>query len=558
MKTIQTLILVVAISFTAFAQDCDEIRNSINYFSAAATGVTEEEARINALTLLAENISSVVSSRTDMLTKDDGAPTRQKFSNYSKSTSLLQLKGVRYITCDRNKKSGITTLAFISRKDLEQSALEVSARVQQYLTIMEQKEAAGTDFLPEAYIAYLNTFVSPYAIEYNSTTRHITNVRGYLESYLRSFLSNITLSCPAVTENPEYPGQQLTMALSLAGANNTRMRFLIDIPEYAAKGFLDGANGNMDIIMTPDARTTKFTATLLLVPPPVEPDLKEISDQIEFSREVTLEANMSSVIKLDVSVSRENNELVLTPTVKHLTIRRLEWMSEGTFLSTGPQLRIAEGALKEITLRVNNSDNLTVTKTLPSFAGSDPASGSTPGGSGIIRLESIGSSPADQMPLAQHPSFSHDVIVLVYCDKRDLIFHSSMSAIDWQTYNSLAARYELIVKPVKQILSVEGDGLIEKNREIISPESGQILYFKATVMSAYKGLLTINSKPSNVEIFINDIETAYRTPCKLALHPGLIKISLQRHYFEPKDTVIRVEPGGSKEITMALKRAHAR
>ncbi len=556
MKTIQTLTLVVAIGIRAFAQDCDDIRNSTEYFSAFANGATEQDARINALTLLAENISSVVSSRTDMLTNDDGAAGRQKFSNYSKSTSLLQLKGVRYITCDRNKKSGITTLAFISRKDLEQSAAEVSARVHQYLSLMEQKEAGGNDFLPEAYIAYLNTFMSPYAIEYHSDKRNISNVRGYLESYLRTFLSNITVTSPAVVVNPEYPDQQLTMAISLSGTNNTRMGFQVEIPEYNAKSILDGANGNMDIIMTPDSKVARFNARLSLIPPPLEADLKDISDRVGFSREVSFEANMSGIVKLDFNVSREGNYMRLTPVTEHLIIHRLEWFSAGTLLSTDPQPRIAAEGLKEITLRVNGNDNLIVSKNLPSNGIADVGTSYPVVGKTAITLEGIDNVPTTQMPLAQSTAlFPHDAIVLVYSDKRDLSFHSSMAAIERQTYNPMAGRYELLVKPVKQILSVETEGMMEKSKQIINPQSGDILYFKASMVSLSKALLSINSYPPNAVVLINDIETIHRTPCTIEVNAGLTKVSLHKTYFAREDTTVRVDAGESRELTISLLRA---
>ncbi len=554
MKKLSTLTLLVAITISAFAQNCDEIRNSPNHYSALATGATEQEARINALSLLAENISSVVSSRTDMMTKDDGTPGLQKFYNYSKSTSVLQLKGVRYITCDRNKKNGITALAFISRKDLEQSAAEVSARVQQYLSLMEQKEAKGMDFLPEAYIAYLNTFMSPYAIEYKSDTRQVSNVRSYLESYLRTYLSNITVTCPAVAENPEYPDQQLTIALSLTGANNTRMGFAVEIPEYNAKGMLDGANGNIDIIMTPDSRSTKFNARLSLVPPPLETDLKDISERVGFSRDVTFDANMSRIIKLDFTSRNEGNYLVLTPAVGHLAIHRLEWFSEGTLLSTDQQPRIPAG-IKELTLRINGNDNLVVTKTFPSVLLTDASATYATAAKTVIMLEPIENSPT-QMPLAQSTSlFPQDAIILVYSDRRDLSFHSSMSAIERQTYNSIAGRYELVVKPIKQIFSVEAEGLMEKGKEVINPQHGDILYFRATVVSLNKGLLVINSFPPNATVYINDIETIHRTPCTLEVNGGLTNISLRKRYFQQADTVVHIDAGDTRELSMSLLRA---
>ena len=46
--------------------------------------------------------------------------------------------------------------------------------------------------------------------------------------------------------------------------------------------------------------------------------------------------------------------------------------------------------------------------------------------------------------------FPDDALLLVYSSLDGLQFRSSMGAVDKQTYNNTAGRYEILVKPVKQ------------------------------------------------------------------------------------------------------------
>ncbi len=555
MYKLPILFLFITVCTITFAQDCDNIRKSSAYFSASSTGATENEARINALSLLAENISSVVSSRTDMLTKDNGTAV-QTFYNSSKSTSVLHLKGVSYLMCEKSKKSGTTVVAFISKKDLSQSAEEVAARVRQYIELMESKEAKGMDFLPEAYIAYLHTFMSPYAIQYHSGTRDIGNVKSYLESFLRTYVSNVSVLCTGVSENTDYPDQQLTLSLALSGTNDTHMGFVIDIPEYSAMGNLDYASNTMDVIMAPDGKKTKFSGMLSLVPPPVEADLKDISERVRISREVSFDADMTDLVKLDFNSSEQGDRLVLTPAVRHLTIRQIEWMSEGRLLSTDQRATVPSAGLKEITLRINGSRELTVTKAFnPTAADSKGRSAFADGQSLIVeliqgRVSSIIDVPSD----TRYPD---DANVIVQTELPNLLFRSSMSAIDRQTYNSDAGRYEIFIKPVKQLLSVES-GVMENEMGVINPQSKNVIRYRIKGSPAEstisKGLLSITSNPPNASIFINDVETIYKTPFTIMLADGFIKLSLRKKFYQSMDTIVHVDPSHPIDLKITLVR----
>ncbi len=551
------VIIFLAISTGSYAQkNCSDVMRSSLYFSASATADIEEDARINALSMLSENISSVVSSKTDVITKGE----RQTYSSVSKATSVLHLKGVSYVTCDKSKKNGVTVMAYVSKKDLESSSTEVASRVHQYLQLAEQKESQHVDFLPDLYTAYLHTYLTPYPIEYNSDTRHIGNVRNYLQSYLRTYLANINMTCTGVRENPDYPEQQLKMTLSLAGAEGTNMKFVIDLPEYGARGSVDRDNNTMDIIMSPDGKITRFNGKLTLAPPPVEAELVDISDHVQISREVSFEADMSGIIRLDFTSQVVGDRVWLTPVVRHIAVRQFEWLSGGRLLSIERTPRLNVSGLKEITLRLNANDEFMVSKTMDGVIAPVDATWKVNNPAMNLAVDRIPVSEKDiqdtQMLLSNN-SFDNDALVFVQSEIPDLTFNSSMSAIERQTYNSNVGRYELYVKPVKQLLFVGADGMVEKTMGIVNPQSGEVIGFVvkqvADDASFGKGFISIVSDPPDASIAINDVETAYKTPSTIALE-GITKISIHKKYYFRYDTVIQVNANERTGLAVNLTR----
>ena len=547
----------LALATSSYAQkNCGDVINSTLYFSASATSENEEDARINALSMLSENISSVVSSKTDMITQGE----RQTYSNVSKATSVLHLKGVSYFTCNKSKKHGVTVTAYVSKKDLELSSGEVATRVHQYLQLAEQKEVQHLDFLPDVYTAYLHSFLTPYPIEYNSDTRHIGNVRNYLQSYLRTYVANINVTCIGVRENPDYPEQQLKLILSLAGTEDTNMKFVIDLPEYGARGSFDHDDNTMDIIMSPDGKITRFTGKLTLAPPPVEPDIKDISEQVQISREVSFETDMSGIIRLDFNSQLVGDRVLLTPIVRHIAVRQFEWLSKGRLLSIEQTPSLNATGLTEITLRLNANEELAVSKALDAIIAPHDAAwkvGNPAINLAVDRIPVSEKSTQDARLLLDNNLFKDDALVFVQSAIPDLTFNSSMSAIDRQTFNSNVGRYELYVKPVKQLLFVGADRVVEKSMGIINPQSGEVIGFAVKQMfddAGYrKGLISIVSDPPDASIAINDVETAYKTPFTISVE-GITKISIHKRYFFRYDTVIQVNANERTELAVHLVR----
>ena len=154
------------------------------------------------------------------------------------------------------------------------------------------------------------------------------------------------------------------------------------------------------------------------------------------------------------------------------------------------------------------------------------------------------------MVVQANAKFDQDAMVFVYSTLRDLQFRSSMDGIDQVSYREDKSRYELLVKPIKQILFVGGKETIEVRMETISPLPKDVLYFKVEEkpreVSARKGQLSVVSTPDGARLTVGDLETAYRTPYTLSLPSGINRIGLRLEGYEHFDSLVQV---GADEVT---------
>lgn len=150
------------------------------------------------------------------------------------------------------------------------------------------------------------------------------------------------------------------------------------------------------------------------------------------------------------------------------------------------------------------------------------------------------------MVVQANARFEQDAMVFVYSSIRELQFRSSMDGIDQVVYREDKSRYELLVKPIKQILFVGGKDIIETRVETINPLPKDVLYFKVeekvSRVSVQKGELSVGSTPPGAALLVNEIETVYNTPHLLSLPAGLTRIGLRKSGFQPFDTLVLVSP----------------
>jgi len=163
----------------------------------------------------------------------------------------------------------------------------------------------------------------------------------------------------------------------------------------------------------------------------------------------------------------------------------------------------------------------------------------------------------DGLVVQANSKFDADAMVLVYSSVPALQFRSSMDGIDQVTFRPEKNRYELLVKPIKQIIFAGGREFIEVRLETINPAPKEIFYFKveekAGTGSSRKGTVYVGSSPEGAQLTVNDIQTVYRTPYEILLPSGSARIGLQFPGYEPFDTVLQVRADERHSFTARLR-----
>ena len=346
MKRILIVILVLVLPLVSFAQaprTCTEIQASADYYSARAQGKTEKEAQSNARSLLVQQLSSLVTSRTDMKISAGNENSEQQFYNLSKTISNLRLDGLKYKTCKAEEKKKkkkaedvLTTsvVCYISKEDLSKSANEVRKTVTDYLQLFTQKQDLGLDGLSDLYIAYLYTYLTPLAIQHNFGTDTVQNVRPYLETRLRSHLSDIELVCTKVEEHPQYPDDQLRLTLKVKGESATDLTYTLDCTALNASTEISEGISQFDILMQPSTIVENFSGSLTMGAIALPEELKNIQEAVAVSRDIAFSADMASIISVDFSIIDKEEYWELVPETRHLSISAFEWSTNGKRISS--------------------------------------------------------------------------------------------------------------------------------------------------------------------------------------------------------------------------------
>jgi uncharacterized protein (TIGR02145 family) len=168
--------------------------------------------------------------------------------------------------------------------------------------------------------------------------------------------------------------------------------------------------------------------------------------------------------------------------------------------------------------------------------------------------------PRPEVAVVQaNTQFPDDALVLVYCAIEGLDFRSSLGAIDKQTYNASASRYELLVKPVKQLLFATKAGFIEAKITTLNPNPKDVYYFKveekknASPEKSEPGLLQINTTPPGADIFLNDIQIIDKTPFKGAATAGNMRIKIRKKKYAEFDTTVTIESLKTTAVSVEFK-----
>jgi uncharacterized protein (TIGR02145 family) len=163
-----------------------------------------------------------------------------------------------------------------------------------------------------------------------------------------------------------------------------------------------------------------------------------------------------------------------------------------------------------------------------------------------LREFTISEMPSSEVAVVQaNTQFSDDALLLIYSTIESLEIRSSLGAIDKVSFNAAASRYEVLVKPVKQMLFAAKSGFIEAKIATLNPNPKDVFYYKVEekkneIPDAATGKLSVQSEPAGAEILLNGFKVADRTPYTFDLNSGLTKIKLKKKKFEDFDTSIVV------------------
>lgn len=369
------MVLALSMPWVSAAQGlrtCGQVQASTEYYSAIAQGKTENEAQTNARSLLVQQLSTLVTSRTDMTINAGNENSEQQFFNLSKTISNLRLDGLKYMTCKdedgkRKKKddaeNDVSVICYISKQDLNKSADEVRKTVTDYLQLFTQKQDLGLDGLSDLYIAYLNTYLTPLAIPFKFGSDTVKNVRPYLETRLRSHLADIELVCTKVEEHPQYPEEQLRLTLKVKGGGSTGLIHTLDCTALNASTEISEGLSQFDILMQPSTTLESFTGRLTMGAVALPEALKNIQEAVAVSKDITFTADMSSIISIDFSIIDKGEYWELIPETRHLSISAFEWNTNGKRLSTEQLPKVPKDEMgSEITLQLNRNEKLSVSK----------------------------------------------------------------------------------------------------------------------------------------------------------------------------------------------------
>lgn len=344
---------------------CLMISSSEQYFSASGQGQTEEEAKATATAALVSQISSFVTTRTDMKTSIENQIAQQSLVNLSTSSSQLRLDGLNYLSCNFGKRpeKGYTILAYIKKEDLERSASFIAKEIESQMAFISTKKALDIDYVSEAYQAYLTTFFTPYPIPYQDGVERIANVKPYLERYIRDYFNNIEVACTAVDLDPLYPQDHLVLTLKIANSKDINVKYSFDISSLNAKSQLDNNGGKVHVIFQPFSALEVLKGKLQLKISQLPGNLEEISKTVTFSRDIDLTVDFSKVIELDFVFVEEKDYVKLVPALSNISVKNIEWFSKGQLISSAQSPKISKEEIgDDIILRVNKQENLSIKK----------------------------------------------------------------------------------------------------------------------------------------------------------------------------------------------------
>jgi hypothetical protein len=349
--------------------NCSDIEGNPNVFSASATADTKEAARLLAQDYLLNQISTTVNSVSALTTTEISGVVSQTYASTGSAVSSLQLKGLKHLVCESNKRDdGITVLVYISLEDLEKSARSVEVQVGEYFDVMAQKELIGVPFTSDAYVAYLYTFLSPLPISLKHNGRTINDAKSHLEVMLRKHLNELAFDLSPIVAGTAGVEEQYSIPTRLVNAD-PGLIYQLTVPSINARASFMRGVGTLHLFMRPVKPIEEITGYLSFSLERIPPEVRDVAVMQLFTRKTSLALDFSDVIDVDFLVERQMDYIVATPRLAHVSPRTFSWEVGNRRLSNDQILRVSvDEVAGPLRLVINDNPQLSAVKTIAGVA----------------------------------------------------------------------------------------------------------------------------------------------------------------------------------------------
>lgn len=151
------------------------------------------------------------------------------------------------------------------------------------------------------------------------------------------------------------------------------------------------------------------------------------------------------------------------------------------------------------------------------------------------------------------PANPDDAALIIHSSILDLSFESNMDGIVSDKSSPSEGKYILIVKTLKQIITIKSKGYKEAKLRVPVMEPKTVAYYKIETREN-PGSIILKTVPDGATIKINEMpETTFVSPAVINdLDPMPYTLRISKINYESRDTIVNVDAGQQSEVTMEL------
>lgn len=354
-----------------FAQPSEaDIKLSGAYHWGEGYGEDQESAISSAKRALIEKMIVRISTDASLSESEQNDNFSSVYESTTTTMSRIELRGLDYLPPSQRRNGSWETLAFISKEKFTESMKVEEERLLYALELALANENEGriNTAIPEYFDIFASTFFFP--------TPFFTNVEAHgADAELKSFLSGrinnwmnglqIEVDQVRSLSTDRNTELYIDLAVSYKSKGVDHLSISLNKPGYAKHPV---RNGKVSVFsdMAPEQQILPYTVVLEpIIPSTIDQEKRTILKELLPIRELTLEVDFSTIIDIQVSTQRNNDdEITFFPSFKNLSVYSLEWEfgNGSTSTETNPVVPLTDfNAQNTVSLIINQSDVLTKT-----------------------------------------------------------------------------------------------------------------------------------------------------------------------------------------------------